>query len=347
LRTSRIPVAAALAAALLLLTACAPGAGTTASAPPASASPHASVTPAEPVTITIASLNGPTTMGLVKLMDDAKAGTAAENYVPTMYGSPDEVVPLIAQGKVDVALIPSNLAAVLYNKTKGTDAEIQVVAANTLGVLDLVESGDTIKSVADLKGRTIYISGKGASPEYILNYVLAKNGLTPGTNVTVEYLSEHTEVAARVAAEPGAIAVLPQPLVTVVETKNPAVRTALSLTDEWATASNGSPLVMGVVVVRKAFAEENPAAFATFLTDYQASTAFTNAHPAEAAPLIVAAGIAPSDAVAEAAIPESNIVYLAGPELRQALGGFLDVLFAANPKSVGGSVPGDDFYFGG
>ena len=344
MRTSRIPIAAALAAALLLLTACAPAA--TQPSPTPSTPPPSAVASA-PVTMNIASLKGPTTMGLVKLMQDAQYGTAAEDYVPTMYGSPDEVVPLIAQGKVDVALIPSNLAAVLYNKTKGTDAEIQVVAANTLGVLDLVEAGDTIKSVADLKGRTIYNSGSGAAPEYILNYVLTQNGLTPGKDVTVEYLSEHTEVAARLAAEPGAIAVLPQPFVTVVEAKNPAVRTALSLTDEWAAASDGSPLVMGVVVVRKAFAEENPEALATFLTDYQASTEFTNDRPAEAAPLIVAAGIAPSDAIAVAAIPESNIVYLTGPELRAALGGFLDVLFAANPKSVGGSVPGDDFYFGG
>ena len=344
MRTSRIPIAAALAAALLLLTACAPAA-TQPSPTPSTQQPSAVAS--APVTMTIASLKGPTTMGLVKLMQDAQYGTAAEAYVPTMYGSPDEVIPLIAQGKVDVALIPSNLAAVLYNKTKGTDAEIQVVAANTLGVLDLVEAGDTIKSVADLKGRTIYSSGSGAAPEYILNYVLTQNGLTPGTDVTVEYLSEHTEVAARLAAEPGAIAVLPQPFVTVVEAKNPAVHTALSLTDEWAAASDGSPLVMGVVVVRKAFAEENPEALATFLTDYQASTAFTNDRPAEAAPLIVAAGIAPSDAIAVAAIPESNIVYLAGPELRAALGGFLEVLFAANPKSVGGSVPGDDFYFGG
>ena len=326
-------------------------AAATASAPspsdPASALPAETVTAPDPITITIASLKGPTTMGLVKLMDDAAAGTAVHDYQATVYGTPDEVVPLIVQGKVDIALIPANLAAVLYNKTKGTDAAITVAAINTLGVLEVVEAGNTVQRIGDLEGRTVYSTGKGTTPEFVLNYLLTENGLTPGADVTVEFLSEATEVAARLASEPGALGVLPQPYVTVLQGKDPAVRSALSFTEEWNAVSPDAPLVTGVVVVRQAFVTENPEAFAQFLEDYQTSTEFTNEFPAQAAPLIVAAGIAPAEPVAQAAIPHCNIVYLDGDELRVALDGYLGVLFAADPASVGGSVPGDDFYYGG
>jgi NitT/TauT family transport system substrate-binding protein len=305
------------------------------------------VTAPTPIAVNIASLKGPTTMGLVKLMDDATKGTAAEKYTTTVYGTPDEVIPLVVQGKVDVALIPANLAAVLYNKTKGTDTQVSVAAVNTLGVLDVVEVGNTIHSIADLKGRTIFSTGKGASPEYVLNYLLSKNGLTPGVDVTVEFKSESTEVTAALAAQPGAVGVLPQPYVTIVESKVTGARTALNLTDEWAKVNTDSQLVTGVVVIRKAFATEHPDAVAQFMKDYKASTTFTNEHPTEAAPLIVAAGIVPSPEIAVAAIPFCHIVDLTGADLKSALGGYLTVLFGANPASVGGSLPGDDFYYGG
>lgn len=318
---------------------------------PAASSTTATVTPEptrEPTTITIASLKGPTTMGLVGLMQDATAGTAAEDYQVTVYGTPDEVVPLVVQGAVDVALVPANLAAVLYAKTK-TDAgaQVQVAAINTLGMLEVVEAGDTIRSVADLKGRTIYSTGKGASPEYVLDYLLTKNGLDPATDVDIQYKSEATEVTALLAAEPGAIGVLPQPYVTIVKSKNPAVRTALSLSDEWAKVAPDSTMVTGVLVVRTQFVTEHPEAFAQLLTDYEASTRFTNDHPELAAPLIVAAGIVPAEPIAVAAIPACHITYIAGAEMKKSLGGYLTVLFDAAPASVGGSLPGDDFYYGG
>ena len=285
-------------------------------------------------------------MGLVELMDQAAAGEGKQDYQVTMYGTPDEVVPLIVQGEVDVALIPANLAAVLYNRTLGDDgAQIQVAAINTLGVLEILESGDTVHSIADLAGRAIYASGKGASPEYVLNYLLTSNGLDPATDVTVEYRSEHTEVAALLASTPGAIAMLPQPFATVVKTQNPAVRTALSLTEEWTKVTSESQMVTGVVVVSTAFVEEHPDAFNDFLTDYQASTEFTNDHPAEAAVLIAEAGIVPAAPIAEAAIPASYVTYIDGAELKSTFTGYLQVLFDADPASVGGSMPGDDFYF--
>ncbi len=312
-----------------------------------SASPTKPTPSVDRVTVNIASLKGPTTMGLVHLMDEAAAGTANLDYQVSVEGTPDAIVPEIAQGSVDIALIPANLAAVLYDRTQGTDAAIEVLAINTLGVIYVVESGDTIHSIADLKGRTVYSAGKGAPPEYVFNYLLTQNGLEPGVDVTVEYLSEHSEVAARVATEPGAIGVLPQPFVTIIEAQNPGIRTALDFNEEWSAVSTDSQLVTGVVVVRKAFAQEHPEAVETFLRDYQASTAFTNEHPDQAAPLIVAAGIVPSVEIAEAAIPQCQITFIAGDDLRTMLSGYLTVLFNADPNSVGGSLPGDDFYYGG
>jgi NitT/TauT family transport system substrate-binding protein len=350
---------ARLATGALLVLALLPGCGS--SSPTATPEPSVTPTPtveatveetptpeptAERTTFRVASLKGPTTMGLVSLMDDAATGEARHDYQVTMYGTPDEIVPQIVQGQIDVALVPANLAAVLYNRTLEDDAaQIQVVAINTLGVLEVVEAGETIQSVADLAGKTIYSTGKGATPEYVLNYLLTSNGLDPATDVTVEYRSEATEVAALLAAEPGAVGVLPQPYVTVLKTQNPDVRTALSFTEEWAKVATDSQLVTGVVVARTQFIEENPLAFEEFLADYQASTEFTNANPAEAAVLIAEAGIVPAAPVAEAAIPACNITYIDGAELQATLSGYLDVLFEADPASVGGSVPGDDFYY--
>ena len=297
-------------------------------------------------TIRIASLKGPTTMGLVKLTSDADAGQGKQAYQATMYGTPDEVVPQLTNGDVDVALLPANLASVLYNKLKGTaGSQLEVAAINTLGMLEVLESGDTVKSIADLKGKTIYSTGKGASPEYVLDYLLKQNGLDPATDVTVEFKSEATEVAALLASTPGSIGVLPQPYVTVLKAKSPTIRTALSLSGEWAKVTKDSQMVTGVVVVRRAFVEAHPDAFTDFLTDYKASTEFTNTHPAEAAPAIAAAGIVPSAQIAEAAIPACNITYIDGARLKTVLSGYLRVLFGADPASVGGSLPGDDFYY--
>lgn len=335
--------------AAIILTACSSGTADveTSSSPTAPAVVATSEAPVVPITINIASLKGPTTMGLVGLMDEAAKGTAAEDYQVTMYAAPDEIVPLVAQGSVDMALVPSNLAAVLYAKTKGTDAQISVMAINTLGVLNIVESGNTVTSITDLKGKTVYLTGKGASPEYVMNYLLAQAGLTPGVDVDLQFLTEHTEVVAKLTETPGAVGVLPQPFVTIAEAKSADLRTALDLTAEWAKVSPDSQLITGVVVVRNTFATEHPDAVAQFLKDYAASTEWVNANPADAAPLIVAAGIVPDPALAEKAIPLCYITFVDGADMKASLSGYLQVLFAADPKSVGGSMPGDDFYFAG
>lgn len=320
------------------------GGGTPATTSAATSTPTPTAS-AERVTVRIAALAGPTTMGLVGLMQAADAGTGRQDYEVTTYGTPDEVVPLLVKGEVDVALLPANLAAVVYQQTR-TDAgpAVQALTVNTLGVLSVLENGTSVQSLADLRGRTVYSTGKGASPQYVLEHLLRQSGLTPGTDVTVEFKSEATEVAALLAATPGAVGVLPQPYATAVIAGNPGVRVVVDLTRAWSDLGNASQLVTGVTVVRTAFADEHPQALADFLADDEASVTFVNDSPAEAAELVVAAGLVKAVPVAQAAIPASHLVFLTGDALRPALEGYLQVLHDAQPKSVGGAMPGDDFY---
>lgn len=303
-------------------------------------------TQAEPVDVNVMALKGPTAMGMVKLMDEADSGNVdTENYSFEIAASADEVTPKLIQGETDIAAVPANLASVLYNKTEG---QIQVLAVNTLGVLYIVENGDSIHSVSDLAGRTIYASGKGSTPEYALNFILEKNGLTPGTDVTIEWKSEHSECVSALAQDPEGIAMLPQPFVTTAQAKNPNLKVALDLTEEWDKVMENeetkSSLLTGVVVVRKEFAEENPEAVEDFMDRYADSVEYVNDNVEEAAKLVGNYDIVTED-VAVKAIPECNIVCITGEDMKEQLSGYLAVLKDANPESIGGELPGDDFYY--
>jgi len=296
-------------------------------------------------TIRVGSLKGPTTMGIVKLMQDDKAETSVNDYEFTMAGTADEIVPLLMKGELDAALVPANLASVLFNKTKETPQAIQVVGINTLGVLYVLEAGETIQTVEDLRGQTIYSTGKGTTPEYGLNYVLSMNGIDPAKDVTVEFKSEATEVAAALANGAATIAVLPQPFVTATMMQNENLRIALSLTDEWAKVNEESAMLTGVAIVRKAFIEENPEAVEAFLTEYAASTEYVNANAAEASEWIAELGIVAKAPLAQKALPACNIVMITGEEMKLKVGGYLTALFDQNPDAVGGALPDDTFYF--
>ena len=319
--------------------------GAPSSAPASSAAPSAAPSSgaAQPsASIRIAGMKGPTTMGMVKLMKDAEEGAANVDYQVEMYATAQEILPLLVKGEIDAAMLPANVASNIYAQTEG---KVQVAAINTLGVLYVVENGDSIQSVADLAGKTIYSTGKGNTPEYTLNYILEQNGIAD--QVTVEYKSEATEVTATMAeAREGAVAVLPQPYVTIATSQTEGMRVALDLTEEWSKVTPDSQLVTGVLVARTDFIEQNPEAFEQFLADYKASIDYVNANTAEAAQLVADYGIVPKAAVAEKALPACNITYIAGSEMKAALQGYLQVLFDQNPASVGGAMPGDDFYYG-
>ena len=293
-------------------------------------------------TIRLASLKGPTTMGLVKLISDGEQGMTEYKVESTMYGAADEISGMLINGSVDIAAVPANLASILYNKTNGA---IQVAAINTLGVLYIVENGNSIGSVSDLRGKTIYSTGKGTTPEYVLNSLLCWNNIDPENDITIEYKSEATEIAALLASgSQDIIAVLPQPYVTSVISQNEGIRIALDITEEWQAAS-GKTLVTGVAVVRTEFAQNNPEAVAAFLADYQASAEWVNANAAEASVLIEKYEIVAKAALAEKALPFCNITYIDGAEMQQAVAEYLEVLFEQNPESVGGSTPDEGFYY--
>ena len=299
------------------------------------------------VPVRVIVLKGPTAMGLVDVMDRALYGSVDGcEYTFTIASAVDEVAPAVIKGEVDIAALPANMASILYNKTQGG---VQVLAINTLGVLYIVENGETIQSVADLKGRTIYASGKGATPEYALNYILSGNGIDPEKDVQIEWKSEHTECLAALLEDENGVAMLPQPFVTTAIMKNEGIRIALSLTDEWealqAGAESPSSLLTGVVVARKEFIDEHPEQVQAFLASYETSVAYTNENIEEASALIEAFDIVPA-AVAQKAIPACNIVCIRGAEMKAALSGYLAVLAEQNPEAVGGQVPDDAFYYG-
>lgn len=295
-----------------------------------------------PVTARIAALKGPTAMGLVKLMSDAPSSANGPLYDFTLAGSADEVTPALIKGELDMACVPANLAAVLYNKTEGA---VQVLAVNTLGVLYIVENGDTVQSVADLKGQTIVTTGKGTTPEYVLRYVLSQNGLDPDADVNIVYCSEATEALSQVQAGQATIAMLPQPFVTSALSQVEGLRVALDMNEEWQKVA-GSQLVTGVLVVRKDAVEADPEAFEAFLNGYAASVEAANTDLEGTAALCESYGIVAKAALVQKALPECNIVFERGEQMKTDLVNYFQVLYDADPSSVGGAMPADDFYYG-
>ena len=293
--------------------------------------PGCAKAPAAP--LNVATLKGPTGMGMTQMMQD---GGAKYNF--TLSSAPDEVTAMVISGQADIAAVPVNLAAVLYNKLEG---DVRVIAASTLGVLYVLENGESVQSFADLAGKTLYATGQASTPEYILQYLLEKNGVAD--SVTVEYKAEHSELAALMASGEAALGMLPEPNVTAAMAKNPSLRIALDLTEEWGKVTD-APMVQSAIICRASYYEEHKKDVAAFLQDYAASVAYVNESPAQAAAQMETLGIVPAAAIGEKAIPNCHIVCLTGADMQNAASAMLNVLFAANPKSVGGALPGEDFY---
>lgn len=312
------------------------------SLPPVESPVPTEIPAAEKTPVNLAVLSGPSGMGAVKLMADSEAGNTKNDYTITVAGANDEVTAGLISGSLDAAAVASNVAAVLYNKTEGG---VQGVAVTGLGVLYILENGDGIQSVGDLEGKTLYATGQGANPEYVLNHLLAKSGVEPA-DVDIRWGTAE-EVSAKMASGEADLCMLPVPAATGVLLKNSDVREALDLSAEWDALDNGSRLTQTVLVVRTAFARENPQAVAALLEEYGASIQFVNENLKEAAGLVAGYGITPSAAVAEAAIPQCNLVFFSGTEaVRDAVQGFYEAMWKADPKSVGGNVPDDGFYYG-
>jgi len=302
--------------------------------------------PLEGSDVSIAVLKGPTAMGMIKLIDDFDSGVSdGNNYNFTISPSADAITPLLVQGQLDIAAVPANLASVLYNNTSG---EITVLAVNTLGVLYIVENGNSVQSVDDLRGKTVYLSGKGSSPEYALNYMLDAYGLEIGKDITVEFKSEHSECVAALLSDTSAVALLPQPFVTAAQAGNENIRIAIDLNEAWQNAHDeagkSATLITGVIVCRTAFLAENPDAVKIFLNSYKNSVDWVLENTADAASLIGKYEIVTA-AVAEKALPYCAITYISGSEMQEKLSSYLTVLYGQNPTAVGGALPDDAFYY--
>lgn len=294
----------------------------------------------EDAQINVGVLKGPTGIGAVELMKKSSEGKTEGNYNISVANAADEINGKIAKGELDIAAVPTNVAPVLYNKDNGA---YSVLAVNTLGVLYVLENGNTINSVSDLSGKTVYMAGQGAVPEYVMEYILEENGID---DTEIVFMTEHAEAAAALADGRADIVVLPEPNVTAVMMQNENARIALDLTEEWKAVS-GNDMAMGCIIARKDFIEANQEAVETFLDEYEDSIEYVNENIKDAAVLVEESGIMASAAAAEKAIPNCNIVYIDGEDMEKVLNGFYEVLYEAEPKSIGGSLPGKDFYYNG
>lgn len=287
------------------------------------------------VTVNIGVLKGPTGMSAAWLMDQNDQKLSSNEYNFTVAGTPDAITGQLINGDMDIAALPTNAISALYNKTEG---KISVLGVNALGVLYILENGNSINSVSDLAGKTVLASGKGSTAEYVLNYILEKNGVI----AEIVWAAEHSEAATLALKGDYDIVMLPEPFVTNVTAKSDAFRVALDLTEEWEALGNGE-LTMGGIAVRTAFLEEHPDAVKAFVDEYGKSVAFTNSQPEDAAKLIAKYEIA-AEEVAKNAISRCNIVWLHGKDYKAVLENFLGVVYDANPAGIGGKMPGDDFY---
>ena len=338
-----------LALGLVLgLAACGPReAPETETTPPVSESPAAespapeTETPSsEGTEINLGLLNGPTGMGAAKLLADNDAGETVNHYTVTLGSDPaNEIVPKLNSGELDIAALPTNVAANLYNKT----GKVQLLALNTLGVLHILENGDTVNTLADLSGRTLYAINQGTNTEYVLDYLLTQSGLDPETDVDIQWRTSE-EVTSLMASGEIDLCMLPVPAATTVLMQNADVRDAVDLSDAWEESGAAGTFTMGCVVVRAEFAQEHPEAVAAFLSEYEASINFIKDNPEEGAALIEQYGIVPKAAVAQAAIPQANMIFTAGADMK-SISSYYEVLFAADPESIGGSIPDDAFYY--
>ena len=308
---------------------------TTSSAPDVQSEPEYTA-----VDMTVACMTGPTGIGMAKLMADSDAKTTANNYTFTVASAAPDITGKFLKGEINIASVPTNVAATLYNKSEG---KVRMLAVNTNGVLSILEKGNTIKSITDLKGKTIYSTGKGQNPEYILNYILRENGIDPSKDITINFVSSEDLIAKLVSGE-AEIALAPEPAATTVMIKNPALNRVLSINDEWSKVSD-TELMMGCVIALDSYVEANPAAVEKFLEEYEASVKYATTNIDETATHCETYKIAASAAIAKKAIPTCNLCYVTGNDMKNNVNGYFNVLFKADPTSIGGKLPADDLYY--
>ncbi len=293
-----------------------------------------------PADITVACMTGPTGIGMAKLMYDNEAGTTQNNYTFTVAAAATDITGKFLKGEINIASVPTNVAATLYNKSEG---KVRMLAVNTNGVLSILENGNSIKSINDLKGKTIYSTGKGQNPEYILNYILTENGIDPVKDITINFVSSD-DLKAKLISGEAEIAMAPEPLATAVMIQNKELNRVLSINDEWSKVSD-TTLMMGCVIALDSYVEANPKAVEKFLEEYKASIEFATTNIDDTATYCETYGIAPKAAIAKKSIPICNLCFVTGTDMKTNVNGYFNVLFKADPTSIGGKLPGDDLFY--
>ncbi len=293
-----------------------------------------------PVKCTVYGISGPTGIGLVNLMENSANGETKLDYDIKLAADNQEIIAKVSNKEADIAAVATNVASTLYNKTNG---DITVLAVNTEGVLAVVAKGDTIKSLKDLKGKTVYTTGQGANPEYIITHCLKENGLTVGTDVNLQFVAQPQELVAKATME-NQIVIAPQPVATMITVKDTAAKIVIDMNDEWKKVSD-TDLVMGCVIANNDFIKANPEAVKTFLKEYKASIEKVNSDIDNAAALCEKYGIVSPAPAAKKAIPYCHIVFQSGKTLKTNLSAYLEFLFSSNPQSIGGKLPNDAFYY--
>ena len=294
------------------------------------------------IDMSVACLQGPTGVGMAKLMEDSAKKKTANNYTFTVTSAPDEITGKFLKGEINIASLPTNVAAKLHAKNAD---KVTMLAVNTLGVLSILENGESIKSVADLKGKTIYSTGEGSNPEFILKYILKENKIDPETDVTINFVANNQELNAALISGKATVAMVPEPAATTVLNKKNTLKRVLSINDEWEKVSE-SKLMMGCVVALKSFVEENPKQVEKFLSEYEASVKFAKESIDYASELCEKYEIVTEAAIAKKAIPNCNLTYVLGKDAKNDISGYFEVLFDFDKESIGGALPQDTFYYG-
>ena len=294
------------------------------------------------VNMSVAYMTGPTGIGMAKLNADSDANLTANNYTFTVAAAASDITGKFIKGEINIASVPTNVAATLYNNEK-INGKVRMLAVNTYGVLSILEKGETIKSISDLKGKTIYSTGKGQNPEYILNYILTQNGIDPSKDVTINFVSSD-DLKAKLISGEAEIAMAPEPLATAVMVQNQELKRALSINDEWSNVSD-TKLMMGCVIALDSYIESNPQAVEKFLEEYEASIKFATENIDQTAAYCETYGIAPKAAIAKKSIPICNLCFVTGKDMKTNVNGYFNVLFNADAKSIGGKMPADDLYY--
>ena len=300
----------------------------------------------EKVLINVALLKGPTAMGAAALMNESENGFVFGHYSFEVYNTPDEVTAKIINGDVSVAAVPVNLASALYNKTEG---EVLIAAVNTLGNLYIVENGSSVSSLADLSGKTVVMAGQGAVPEYVMEFILSKAGIT---DTTLSFVSSHSDAVAAIVSGDADIALLPEPFATAAMKKVSGLNIAIDVAEIWDEYSYeekgvANTLPMGCIVVRKDFLDEYEKEFSKFLDEYDYFIDVTNDEEEidAVSEYIVTYGIVDDKEIASESIPRCNIIFIDGSKMLRLVDNFLSTMYEFNPKSVGGAIPEEDFYY--